>query len=195
PVQPTWDDRQWYPIDPLPGESRFIPATALEEPTKDDIAAERKPGTSGTLTSTPGRDAQEKFQFARQADRAGRVQEAIELYQEVAREVSATNDALANYCATRVYELKQRRTTATGQLTSRGSDGTAGGAPPLPGGGNGSNPARLGPSGFSPSTANNLRSTGAGVLRRAGFNIDNKPTYALLARNGLVAFYVTPEPG
>src|SRR5262245_23468083 len=33
PVRPSWDDREWYPIDPLPGESRFIPAKALEEPS------------------------------------------------------------------------------------------------------------------------------------------------------------------
>jgi hypothetical protein len=198
PIKPAWDDKQWYPIDPLPGESRFISAKALEEPSAADIAAEkeRKSGTNGTLTSTPGKNAEEKFQLARKADRAGRIQEAIELYQEVNREVSATNDALANYCATRIWELKNRRNTANGQLTSRGNAANSDGAPPLPSGeGTGFNPARLGPSGSNTNPPKNLRSTGAGTLRRAGFSIDNKPTYALLARNGFVAFYVTPEPG
>src|SRR5262249_19668491 len=117
---------------------------------------------------------------------------------------SATNDSLANYCATRVFELTRLRGTGgtggggggvNGTLTSRGNDNNpaAPNAPPIASGG-GSNPARLRPRPAGP-PANNLRSTGGGILRRAGFNIDNRPTYALLARNGVVAFYVTPEPG
>ena len=55
-------------------------------------------------------------------------------------------------------------------------------------------PARLGTANPT-ANANTLRSSGVGWLRRTGFQIDNKPSYALINSNRQIMYYVTAEPG
>ncbi|MCX7700496.1 MAG: hypothetical protein N2039_06430 [Gemmataceae bacterium] len=203
PVAASWGDRKkWYPIDPLPGEVRYIPASALQESNPADIAARKRGSVTGQLTSTPARDGTTLFRQARQADAEGRIDEAIELYQQAARELSVSDDAAANFCATRVYELRQRRNLGNASLTSRPQNssptdprpaprrGSTEFTPPPFGGGNDFTP---------PPTRNALpagwRASGPGLLRRAPFQIDQRATYALLDRQRNLMYYVTAEPG
>ncbi len=191
-VKPAWDDRQWYPILPLPGESRYIPREAIEDQPAGAIAGARPP-SSGSAAVAPI-DTKALFAQAQQADQAGNIDKAIELYERVAREASLNNDGLANYCATRVYELRRKART-TGTLASRSNSRTSQSSPsapepPIQGKGS---PASS-QSSARPSNTN-LRSTGAGYLRRTDFRVDNRATYALLDQSRRVLFYVTAEPG
>jgi hypothetical protein len=191
PVVATWGDRKkWYPIDPLPGEVRYIPIRAFEETRPEEAAARKRAQTVGQLTSTPARDGSALLQQARQADAEGRLEEAIELYQQAAKELSVTDDAAANFCATRVYELRQRKSLGNAALASRPTTNRDDPAPP---------PLR-GTTEFSPPpvatpSPPNWRASGPGILRRVPFQIDQRATYALLDRQRRLLYYVTAEPG
>lgn len=191
PVASSWGDRKkWYPIDPLPGEIRYIPQRALTESRREDAAAARRGPVAGQLTSAPARDGSVLYRQARQADAEGRLDEAIELYQQAARELSLTDDVAANFCATRVYELRQRKALGNATLAGRSTNTSADPAPaPLRGS------TEFSPPPTKPPSPVQWRASGPGVLRRAPFQIDQRPTYALLDRQRSLVYYVTPEPG
>jgi hypothetical protein len=183
-VKPKWDNRQWYPIDPLPGESRFIPVAALQRSTAGyGQFTSAKPGLN--LGQTPA----QMLADAEQAERSGDIDNAILLYEQLAAKLSVSEPERANYCATKVFELRRKpRTSAS--FASRKNDGTttSGSAP---------NTSQGGIAGAATSAQNSggLRSTGLGWLRATGFTIDNRPAFALVDQNGRIMFYATAEPG
>jgi hypothetical protein len=205
-VKPAWDTAKWAPIDPLPGESRYIAKSAVLDPGPGSSlltsSAKSAPLEPSSMNQASG---EALFRQAEQAERDGNFDLAIELYQRVASKEAARNFDLANRAATRVFELRRNRParSAPGTLVSRSGTGSStsasspavGGpsAPPLRSG-SGSSSAHLGIANPN-AKANNLRSSGVGWLRRTGFQIDNKPSFALINSNRQIIYYVTAEPG
>jgi hypothetical protein len=188
PVKPAWDNQQWVPILPMPGESRFIAKAALQDPPSGSspaIASAKKPAFDSSLDGLPG---SELYKRAEQAERDGNIDLAIDLYNRVTKQESARNFDLANRAATKVFELSRSRATRPpGSLVSRSGSNATGNAPPA-------QAASLKPN-LSAAPNNNQRSSGVGWLRKTGFQIDDKPSYALMDANRRIMFYVTGEPG
>lgn len=204
-IKPTWDTREWFPILPLPGESRFISKSAITEPSAGSpqlTASAKMPAMESSSMARLSGD--QLYKQAEQAEHDGNIDLAIQLYNRVTRQESARNFDLANRAATKVFELSRNGPVrnAPGTLVSRSGTSTsasspaAGGpsSPPLPGGSPNAQPARLGTANPT-ANANTLRSSGVGWLRRTGFQIDNKPSYALINSNRQIMYYVTAEPG
>lgn len=205
-AKPAWDTREWIPILPLTGESRFIARSALEEPS-GGASSQTTSSAKTSPTESPAtmrRTGDELYKLAEQAERDGNIDLAIELYNRVTRQESARNFDLANRAATKVFELSRNRPVrnAPGTLVSRSGNSTSGSSPavggpanpPLPGASSNSQPAHLGVANPN-ANRNTLRSSGVGWLRRTGFQIDNKPSYALINSNRQIMYYVTAEPG
>lgn len=189
PVKPSWDIRQWVPIDPMSGESRFIVKSAIQDgaPAPQSAASAKSPLTDSSLAGLSGL---ELYKRAEQAERDGNIDVAIDLFNRVTKQESARNFDLANRAATKVFELSRSRPTrpAPGSLVSRSGDGNAVGSSAPPQG------ASLKPN--MPVAPNNAqRSSGVGWLRKTGFQIDDKPSYALIDGNRRIMYYVTGEPG
>ncbi len=205
-VKPAWDTAKWTPIDPLPGESRYIAKSAIMDPSPGSSiltsSAKSAPLEPSSMNPASG---EELFRQAEQAERDGNFDVAIQLYQRVASTEAGRNFDLANRAATRVFELRRNRParSTTGTLASRsGSGNSSSASSPAAGGpstpplrsGSGSSSAHLGIA--NPNTnANSLRSSGVGWLRRTGFQIDNKPSFALINSHRQIIYYVTAEPG
>jgi hypothetical protein len=201
----THNGAVWWPIEPIPGESRFIPAEAVApsapapvEPTRAP-SVPAGPAASNALQAKSGKP--KEWDQAEQAERDGRYDDAIRLYTELAQLNSKPGGdfTLAVLCQNRIRELwPLRRSSAT--LTSRGS-GNANNrtganspyppTPPLPGV---AAQGRTGPAQLKP-LVEGPRSSGPGYLRRAGVQIDGQTSYALENRAGDLLLYVTPEPG
>src|SRR5262245_8769296 len=182
-VKPSWDRQQWVPILPMAGESRFIAKSALQDAPSGSsaVASARKTSTDSSLDGLPG---SELYKRAEQAERDGNIDLAIDLYNRVTKVESARNFDLANRAATKVYELSRNRATRPpGTLVSRSGSSNA----PPPG-------ASLKPN-LPAVPNNNQRSSGVGWLRKTSFQIDDKPSYALIDANRRIMFYVTGEPG
>jgi hypothetical protein len=189
---------QWWPVECVPDESRFIPITA----TQKSAAA----GGLPTLPNTgqPSKDPPQ-WQMADQAQREGRLDDAEKLFADIVRENTAPGKdfELCLRAQNRIREIRlQRRAT----LTSRPGGNTL--IPPQQGIPTFTPPADQMPPRppFSPAggarsrpmgTAGNTgwESSGLGWLRRSGFQIDGKQTYALETANGQLRVYVTADTG
>jgi hypothetical protein len=189
PVKPSWDIRQWVPIDPMPGESRFIAKAAIQDPppgAAQTTASAKMPATDSSLS---GLNGTELFKRAEQAERDGNIDVAIQLFNRVSAQESARNFDLANRAATRVFELSRNRPSqpGPGTLVSRSGNANAiTGASPG---------ASLRPNLPAAPTNNALRSSGVGWLRKTGFQIDDKPSFALIDANRRIMYYVTGDAG
>jgi hypothetical protein len=214
-------------------QSTFVPAPppALVIPSPVIAPPAAPPATQDTLWSR-----------AQQAERAGRITDAIELYNQLYAENRATNPDAANWAITRAAFLRsgQRQPpapTTTGPpqarlvplqsqvdpppvtATSRGGFANpppVDKLPAVPGGSVAPLPdskppaAKLNPPSiegtFVARTASDsstphlpvdqkVYSSGPGTLLRAGFRIDDHPTYRLDLGEGKPKLYVTAVPG
>jgi len=133
------DEGSWLPIEPPPGEYRYLRAAAVTKiagtpstvvaagpspfnPARPDAANPVPNQPSLAIPSAPstGGPLQQKWERAMQAERAGNLAEAILLYTEVGTEGAGTNHQLAMQALNRAYQLRQggRNQTVQGQPTS-----------------------------------------------------------------------------
>ena len=191
---------EWWPIRPVAGEARYIPASAIAAP---QVAAKPSSG-NGAPTRTGG---DPRLAQAEQAEQEGRYDEAERMYSDLCRRhMQAGGDfQFAQMCAGRIEELRRFRRTpgafasrpsgpvagTTTSMSKSGNGPDAGGgppAPPLPSAGN-SNRVSTTPH------ATGERASGPGVLRRSAVRIDGVQAYALETPRGQLLYYVTPTPG
>ena len=191
----------WYPIQPPDGDLRYVPSSAVRfargQPSQSFVV--RSPKTEPPASTTPPEPAggfqpvtaslpnrpeptskpadrpnHPLWQQAEQAERAGEFSRAEGLYLKLAAEVNrAGGDAeLANLCYTRVHAVRERQ-----RYSDRDATPAAARRTDLPDG---------------PSAE---RWVGAGVLRRAGFKVDDRTTYALVGSRGEVRCYAVSGAG
>jgi hypothetical protein len=181
----------WYPIVPPEDDFRYIPESAVRidkqaTPAQYVVRApksEPAPSGSGTpnfqpiAASVPNRPASAAksanwpnhllWQQAEQAARSGDYAGAEILYLKLAAEMNQTGgDAeLANLCYARVHAVREKQ---------RGGRSTG-----------------------QPAAASRTGEqwAGPGVLRVAGFRLNNRPTFALVGNKGEVICYAVGGPG
>jgi hypothetical protein len=191
-------NEDFWPIEPVATESRYIPKTAIQPPPAPATvtatpAVNTKPSPAASSTDPP------LWTQADQALKEGRLDDATRLLQDLCRQARIQNDELlADRCRTRLYEIQQQR-RRTGTLTSRnGSTGFTPpdtNSPPPPPLGKPTSISRNAPAKAVAPKKDNEESA-AGYLRRCGLEIEKgKPTYALENRDGSLRLYVTTESG
>lgn len=198
------DEGSWLPIEPPPGEYRYIRAASVTKVvgTPSTVVAAGpspfnpappnvgNPGTNQpalTIPSTPatGGPIQQKWERAVRAEQAGNLAEAILLYTEVGTEGAGSNHQLAMQALNRAYQLRQggRGQTVQGQPTS---------ANPTPPG------SRFTPTDPAATTAARPSSVGghpyttpAGILRDDGQRVlEKRRVLMLVTRDGQPITYV-----
>jgi hypothetical protein len=215
-------DGTWLPITPAPSEVRFVPAEGVRPSSSLQQIAATPPGAtpapqpapaSATTAATP------LLARAELAERAGKLAEAQGLYEELAREVMASNHDLAVHYLNRSQLLRNSQ-LATGKerpapMPTASSGQAVLASAPRPRGGVGSQycyvpdgwqPVRLipPPSGtvppptgptsqsYSPAQAAPVGQWyGPGRLYRTAFFVEGKQTYGLEPVNGGQRLYVT----
>jgi hypothetical protein len=202
------DGSKWWPIQPPPAEERYLRAEALQAAA----AAPAAPPARAAETPPAMPIGNEPLWVqAQQAEQAGNYAEAERLYTQLARQTP--NHDLALQCYNRVQYLRER-THGQGapgypvgypaQANYPGSTvSPVGTAPPQP------PPSSLPPAtppgpitvgqapaiGYpaAPNAQPAQQSSGRGWLRRAGFYLDNKPTYVLQSTEGRPPLYLTAQ--
>jgi hypothetical protein len=206
----------WWPIQPAPAEARYIPPGTAQAAVR--TVASASPASATRVpepVEAPVNDP--LWQQAQQAEQAGNLAEAERLYMQLARQT--TDHDLSLRCHNRVHFLREgnrgsvpagyeagRPTEASYPNTSGArllpmTTGTAGtsGAPLAPGTSSYTfKPLPVGQApavGFGPSPVqvSGMQASGRGELRRAGFYLDNRLTYVLMAKDR-PPLYVTALP-
>jgi hypothetical protein len=225
-IGPGLTDRDggWLPIEPPPGEVRYIPAQAVAKTppaAAPMVAAGAGAFTGAAAAATPAAppNPDSLWRMAVQAERNGQTAEAIRLYQLAGTANLGINPARAMEAFDRARLLNQQGRPAV-------APGGYAPVPPPPAGSppgqvhyTASSDDRLAPVGADssgatvrlaapnppaysppdPLAAGNVSpstSTSRGWLRRAGRSIDSHPqTYVLDNAQGLPLYYVTAVPG
>jgi hypothetical protein len=219
--RPDGDDR-WLPIVPPPQEVRYIRA---------EVVTRLVPGTTpGALPanvaaklSTPtapvqpvpavvvpmvrpvsGGSSDPRWQRAQQAEQAGRVAEAVQLYMQLGTEVLNENHDLAMQAINHAEWLRTTYRLPPGPPQPRAETGYAAGpAPQQPPSVPAQLTARTGPAGYPPPApaapqapaASMPRWTDPGYLREAESRVDGLPAYRLEDSAGRPRLYVVAGTG
>ena len=194
------DDGLWLPIKPPPAEVRYVRAS---EVTRDAVLSTNPPASfraepvgspsSGAANwnrntvppvPTPVADRMEplpivpadpRWAEAERLEKAGRIREAIELYDRLGREVANTDHALAMRCYNQAAALRRGSYAAVDtRLRPMAAGNVTGYAPQT---------------GCTPCPPSEF--TFRGRLREAYQSVDNKPTFALENSQGQIVAYVT----
>jgi hypothetical protein len=178
----------WYPIAAPYGDYRYVPKSAVKvvrhvpaqtfvvkspqtepsdtRPTVEPVAASipNKPG-AGSSPSHP------LWAQAERAERDSDFTQAESLYLKLAAEMNQPGGdvSVANVCYTRIHSVREKR-----RQMERGGTTPA-------------DPVKR-------DTPGGEKWVGPGVLRPAGFRLDNKPTYALVGSQGQVRCYAVAGP-
>jgi hypothetical protein len=176
------DDGVWLPIQPPPQEVRFIPKDAVTlTPTVETVAGVAPaPGTPAAVTNAVG---DTPWNQAEQAERAGDFTRAILLYQQQAQQT--TDRDLQMRCYTRIQCLQQG---------NRGST-PPGYQPGVPAAAQPGDPRLVSQQSQAVGYPAAPQASPPGRLRRAGFYVDNRPTYVLVDSAERPLMYVTAQPG
>jgi hypothetical protein len=216
-------DGNWLPIEPPPGEVRYMPAQAVAKtpPALSPMVATGAGTFTGAAVAAapaPPPNPDSLWRMAVQAERNGQSAEAIRLYQQAGTANLGVNPARAMEAFDRARWLNQQNHSAV-------PPGGYAPVPPPPGGSPAgqvhyttSSDDRLAPVGADsggatvrlaapnppsycppdapPAGMPAASSTSRGWLRRAGRSIDSHPqTYVLENAEGLPLYYVTALPG
>jgi hypothetical protein len=209
------DDGMWLPIDPPPGEVRYIRADTTKANVVQTAATTTPPGSPapGVVSavpanySSPGAAApaapvsDPRWQHAQQLEQTGNRVEAIRLYEQLGNAVRGTDADLAMRALNRAQYLRDQ---GTGQPPIRTASQQP--AHPIPSADVRLQPVPVSlqvPSPPSPcvpchttaSRSGALQRSGAGWLRRSAWWLDGQPTYSLVDNQGRVRMYVTAQPG
>lgn len=192
------DDGYWLPVEPPPSEVRYIKAEAVSrKPGAPGPAAEGPPGLPAppgqftppaappgspapTPPASPEQGSNALLLRAQQAEQAGRIAEAVQLYRQLGTEVANTNHSLSVQAYNRAQWLADRA-PPKGTEARYPIAATTSRQPPA-----GNQPVTL-PAGWT--------SSGPGVLRRAGRCIDYSTMYVLENSQGLPILYATAQQG
>lgn len=138
----TFDNKTWYPVEPILGDYRYLPRTAVEfqEPVKTAFvvrdtppegtpvaAAPGSPKTPATeVRGSPGFPNHPLWAQAEAAERDGRFDEAEKLYFQLARvmnEPGGDHD-IANLCYTRIHMIREKKRGGDGMPGTRSTSET-----------------------------------------------------------------------
>jgi hypothetical protein len=186
------DGSKWWPVQPPPAEERFLRADAVRVATVvQPVPPAAPPRATETAPAMPT-GSEPLWAQAQQAEQAGNYAEAERLYTQLARQTP--DHELALRCYNRVQYLRDRAQGTPGYPAQANYPNAGPGvAPPVPG--TLPPPATLPPVGQAPPIgyAPAAQASGKGWLRRAGFYLDNKPTYVLESTEGRPPLYVTAQ--
>lgn len=174
----------WYPIAAPYGDYRYVPKSAIKVvrpvPAQTFVVKSPMPEVPATKpvvepvsASIPNRNGSNHPLWV-QAERAERDNEFVQaeaLYLKLAAEMNQPGGdvSVANLCYSRIHAVREKR-----RQTERG----------------GTTPAEP----VKREAATGEKWVGPGVLRPAGFRLDNKPTYALVGLQGQVKCYAVAGP-
>lgn len=201
---------KWYPIAAVADDFRYVPrdAVRLDGPAAAGFAVrspaptppEWSPPRSG-VTAPPAKAATPNHPLwvqAEQAEQAGRLDRAEELYFQLAKESNAPGGSpeLANLCYTRIHALRERRRQPAAKTVAAPAGGvtwTAAAADPPA---RRDDPPREERRTAAAPAADPGRAgwTGAGLLRPA-FRSGGRQYYALEDARGRVIVYALPAAG
>jgi hypothetical protein len=212
------DDGMWLPIQPPPGEMRYIQAEAVR---RDDLAAASSSGNtltgaspasqqwnqggsvavppvsySGEPPSASGaaRPGQERWLAAQRAEREGRIQEAIELYTRLGQDSANTDHSLSTDCFNRAAYLRQQAASMVARTYAARPTTTDNRLRPVAAGA-----GAYAAAGYAPQNCcipcKNEAWVRIGKLRHSGRSLNYKPTYVLETSQGQLITYVTAQPG
>ncbi len=173
----------WYPIAAPYGDYRYVPKSAVKvvRPVSAQTfvvkspmpeVTDTKPALEPVAASVPNKSGTNHplWLQAERAERDNDFVQAESLYLKLAAEMNQPGGdvAVANLCYSRIHTVREKR-----RQVERG---------PIP-----AEPVkREAPTGE--------KWVGPGVLRPAGFRLDNKPTYALVGSQGQVRCYAVGGP-
>jgi SH3-like domain-containing protein len=195
------DDGYWLPVQPPPGELRYIRAESVSRKSKDSAAPGAPPAAPpgipnppdsfppavvpGAPSATPpgaegNKGGNDLATRAQQAERTGQYTEAIQLYRQLGAETANSNHALSVEAYNRAQWLADR--LQVNPPPQQGND------PRTPATTTGRQaPAATPPAGWS--------NSGPGWLRRAGRCIDYSTMYVLENSQGIPILYATAQTG
>ena len=190
------DGGVWLPIKPPPTEARYIRATAVTLETvtvqNPSIPADGQAAGGGTQrwnnpavplvptpSATPPAPIHPRWAEAERAQREGRIKEAIDLYDQLGREVANSDHQLAMRCYNQAAALRRGNSYA---LDTRLRPTATGSTPP--------SVTNYAPqSCCTPCGQNDY--VFRGVLREAYQSLDHKPTFVLVNNQGQIVAYAT----
>jgi hypothetical protein len=215
------DDGKWLPIEPPPGELRYIKAEAV---TRSQAVAQanappqatppgswdgQPPATRGLPPAQPtvqgpaplppatNANADPLWTAAQQDEQAGRSAEAEQKYVQLAQKYFNQNHDLAMQFCNRAHFLRERRYAAAAyQPTETRYAGTPGDGrvSPIPTNASGQQ-ATFHVTSCPQQGQAESRSSPPGHLRLAARLVDCKRTYALESSQGQLLMYVAPQQG
>lgn len=246
------DNGDWTPIEAPYTEMRYIrvemvtksaPGMIVQNPVQAYPAVNSGPSSMFNTVATqppgyqpapfpgaiptrpPVSDAQQLWQRAQQAERTGNINEAMQLYSQLASQTSGPDNALAMQGLNRAYWLREAQRNvaastippvqpqplqATPASQVRYGGNQAGNpavayAPPVPGGTPAPASAGQQPSGPVPSSTpsapwqpvsnEGYLSSGPGWLRHSGRLLESRKAYVLESTGNYPRLYVTPQAG
>ncbi|HEX4589694.1 MAG TPA: hypothetical protein VH120_07180, partial [Gemmataceae bacterium] len=176
------EGKEWWPIQPPPGDVRYVAKEALSQPTT--TVASATPATSVALKPGGSSPTSPLWGQAQQAEQVHDYARAEMLYRQLAGEMAQPggDHDLAIRCYNRIEQLSRAQTVtwparqqAPGMLVnSRAVSPTS---PPS---------AAAPPSGSI--------SSGPGWLRRTGIYLEGKPAYVLEDNRGQPRYYLLAAP-
>ena len=217
----TFDNKQWYPVEPIQGDLRYVPKSAIKagEPVNTAFVVRdtTPPGltpVSGIVPRTEPAPAavgakpgvnHPLWTQAEAAERDGRAEDAEKLYFQLARlmnEPGGDHD-VANLCYTRIHSLREKKRLGSVPM----SIGTSPAFTPVvkPESNKPERPSLLPPvrndppastqSTTTPPAADRGNWTGVGRLVSTPLALDGRVTYALETAPGITQLYVVAGSG
>jgi hypothetical protein len=196
----------WWPVEPTEREVRYLPASAVAPRPTDTVVTTAGPAVTPAVAG----GANTLWDQAEQAEQEGNFGTARRLYSRIFEEQSRPSGDrdLAARASRRMQALDERLQAAraggpvpaTAVSVSRPADPPPGGSvgrfvpPPasVPSPAATAPPPPSAPVAGGPSRGGTI----SGWLRRTGFQVDGRPTYALENTQGaFMRWYVAPQPG
>lgn len=137
----TFDNKKWYPVEPPPGDGRYLPKSAVQAGESVSTAFVVRDAAPAGLapaggSATPGLPAGARqdtppakpvvnnplWAQAEAAERDGRPEDAEKLYFQLARlmnEPGGDHD-IANLCYTRIHNLREKKRAAAAGMAAPG---------------------------------------------------------------------------
>jgi len=208
----TFDNKQWYPVEPVYGDFRYIPKSAIKmgEPARTAFIVNdaTPPNLTPIAATTPKVDIapsapvpnkpgvnHDLWQKAEAAEREGRTDDAEKLYFQLARmmnEPGGDHD-VANMCYTRIHAIREKK------RSSMLPPSVVPASTPVPRTEAPARPQLLPPTRnetpASAATSDKGAWTGVGRLVVSALVLDGRTTYALETAAGVSQVYVVAAPG
>jgi hypothetical protein len=199
----------WVPVAPYQTEVRYIPESAVKPalPPESSVFASQPapaPNVVAARPTTLSPRVDQLMDQAEKADRAGNLNEAISLYQQVAREAQDEGQRIrvlnrAQYLRTQPAAMSPAASTAVAASYTSTGQGQTGSqycyTPDRYSTAQSQSPANVNLA--APPAPPAGQWYGPGIIRRAPFDVDGRPTYRVEPRDlsKQMWWYVTAGPG